>query len=289
MVLVRSGGEGKTGICLNRDPDAPSPQMATPESATSPPADTNRDDRRSRGLRRLFSGNRVSRAEEEALLRGFFDNRCDGVYVDVGANDPFLGSTSWIVERTGWSGVLVEPIPALAERLRQERSGRVFNCACSRREDEGKRLKFWIHPQNPGWSTFHREASPWFQDEAVEIDVAVRTLDSILEEADIAEGFELLAMDVEFHEVDVLEGLDLARWQPQLLFVEDHVHDHRLLRHLAARGYRCYRRTGLNSWFIPANSTRKASLWMKWGVFRKYYLALPFRRIKLWYKGLLRR
>jgi len=253
------------------------------------PSDPPRAERRPGALRRLLSGNRVSRAEEAALLRDFFENRADGVYVDVGANDPFLGSTSWIVEETGWSGVLVEPIPALAERLRRERAGRVFNCACSRREDEGKRLRFWIHPENPGWSTFHRETSPWFKDEALEIEVEVRTLDSILEEAGVREGFELLAMDVEFHEIDVLEGLDLARWRPQLVFVEDHVHDHRLLRYLNGKGYRCLRRTGLNSWFIPRDSPRQATLWMKWGVFRKYHLGLPFRRIKLFYKGLLRR
>jgi FkbM family methyltransferase len=263
--------------------------MPEPASTPLPSPRPPHDDSSSRGFRRWFSGNRVSRAEESALLRGFFDHRTDGIYVDVGANDPFLGSTSWLVEETGWSGVLVEPIPALAERLRRERKGRVFNCACSGRQDAGKRLQFWIHPGNPGWSTFHRDASPWFKDEAVEIEVEVRTLDSILEEAGVREGFELLAMDVEFHEIEVLEGLDLARWRPQLIFVEDHVHDHRLLRYLTEKGYRCHRRTGLNSWFIPVASPRPSSLWMKWGVFRKYYLGLPFRRIKRWYKGLLRR
>lgn len=263
-------------------PEPPVTPSSTPPSSGDP-------GRKWRGWRRFLTGSRVSREEETELLRGFFDHRRDGTYVDVGANDPFSGSTSWIVEETGWSGVLVEPIPALAERLRRERSGLVFNCACSKREDAGKRLSFWIHPGNSGWSTFHPDSSPWFRDEAEEIKVEVRTLDSVLEEAGVREGFELLAMDVEFHEIDVFEGFDLVRWRPQLIFVEDHVHDHALLRHLASRGYRCYRRTGLNSWFVPEDSPRRPSLWMKWGVFRKYWLAYPLRRLKLRFKGIRRR
>ncbi len=253
-----------------------------------PRCDDASSDRKTGGWRRLLSGNRVSREEETALLRGFFGDSREGRYVDVGANDPFAGSTSWILEEIGWTGVLVEPIPALAERLREHRSGRVFPCACSGPENAGKRLTLSVHPENPGWSTFHRESSPWFRDDAIEIEVEVRTLDSVLEESGIPEGFELLAMDVEFHELEVLAGFDLTRWRPQLLFIEDHVYDHRLLRHLRANDYRCYRRTGLNSWFVPLDSPHRSSLWMRWGVVRKYHLAFPLRRIKLWYKGLLR-
>ncbi len=239
--------------------------------------------------KRLFAIDKVSREEETALLREFFGHRGDGFFVDVGANDPFHGSTSWIFEQDGWSGLLIEPIPALAERLRQERRGRVFNCACSTREDAGKMLQFWIHPENSGWSTFNPELSPWFRDRFEEIEVPVRTLDEILEEAGAREGFELLAMDVEFHEISVLSGCDLAKWRPRLIFVEDHAHDHRLLRHLRSRGYRLYRRSSLNSWFIPRDSPLRSTWAMRWGILRKYYLSYPIRKCRMGLKALVSR
>jgi len=220
------------------------------------------------------------------MLLDFFDRRDDGTFVDVGANEPVAGSTSWPLEQAGWGGVLVEPIPLLADKLRKERTGQVFNCACSREEDAGQSHTFYVHPVIPGWSTFNKEASPWLEDEFEEIEVAVRTLDSILEEAGVKEGFEILAMDVEFHEVKVLEGLDLQRWKPQVIFVEDHAHDHNLLRYLTSHGYKFLNRTSLNSWFVPEDSPHSPSAAARYSFLRKYYLSLPFRSLKHWIKGL---
>ncbi|MEX2579453.1 MAG: FkbM family methyltransferase [Verrucomicrobiales bacterium] len=235
----------------------------------------------------LLQRQRVPRGEEHALLHSFFGHSEDGVYVDVGANEPFEGSTSWPLEQAGWSGVLVEPIPRLADALRESRQGRVFNCACSNRDRAGTTQTLHVHSGNPGWSSFHKERSPWLGENAEEIEVEVRTLDDILEEAKVPEGFELLAMDVEFHEVEVLEGFDLERWKPQLVFVEDHAYDHTLLRHLVARGYKFVRRTSLNSWFVPEESEETPSTLERYAFFRKYYLGLPARRLKRKLRGIL--
>ncbi len=38
----------------------------------------------------------------------------NGVYVDVGANEPFIGSQTYLLEENGWDGLLIEPQPDLA-------------------------------------------------------------------------------------------------------------------------------------------------------------------------------
>ena len=69
------------------------------------------------------------------------------------------------------------------------------------------------------------------------IEVPVRTLDDILAEAQAPVPFDLLSLDVEGHELKVLEGFTFARWRPRLVLLEDHVGDLSKHRALTAAGY----------------------------------------------------
>jgi hypothetical protein len=109
------------------------------------------------------------------------------------------------------------------------------------------------------------------------IDVLVRTLDDILVEAGAPQGFDLLSVDVEGHELEVLSGFDLARWQPRLIVLEDHVGNLDRHRFLTAAGYRLIRRFENNGWYVPKHSPAVIGWRERWNIVRKYYLALPFR------------
>src|SRR5690606_2045990 len=77
-------------------------------------------------------------AAEQRLVQRFFDDRRDGVFIEVGANEPKRGSQSWHLEQIGWRGLLVEPIPALCEQLRAERpNARIVEAACGSPEQRG--------------------------------------------------------------------------------------------------------------------------------------------------------
>jgi hypothetical protein len=54
----------------------------------------------------------------------------------------------------------------------------------------------------------------------------------------------------------------------------------RLHHALVARGYVWVRRTGLNSWYLPAPPSISVSLFGRLQFFRKYYLMVPFRRLR---------
>jgi hypothetical protein len=59
-------------------------------------------------------------------------------------------------------------------------------------------------------------------------------LDELLEREGVSK-IDLLAMDIEGHELPALRGIDLDRYRPELVVVEGH---HRpVLAHLEARGY----------------------------------------------------
>src|SRR5262245_60128437 len=76
----------------------------------------------------------------ETQIVGEFLKATRGFFVDVGANDPRDGSQTWHLEQRGWSGVLIEPQPDLAQRLRQERRAKVYDVACSTPANAGKSM-----------------------------------------------------------------------------------------------------------------------------------------------------
>jgi FkbM family methyltransferase len=225
---------------------------------------------------------RVPPDQEMRLIAAFFGNR-RGYFVEVGANEPRERSQTWHLEQAGWTGVLIEPQPALAAKLRAARSAQVFAVACSSPDDAGKTSP--LHVAGPLSALDRERMAPGANPETV-IDVPVRTLDSVLEEAGSPPGFDFLSIDVEGHEIEVLRGFDIARWHPRLILLEDHVGDLSKHRFLTAAGYRIIRRYENNGWYVPRAAADRPGLADRWKILRKYYLALPFRRMRNFFRRL---
>jgi FkbM family methyltransferase len=210
------------------------------------------------------------------LVRAFF-GEIKGYFVEVGAYGRREGSQTWLLEQSGWTGVLVEPQPNLAAELRLERKAKIFQVACSSPENAGRELP--LHVAGPLSSLNRERMAPGAMPESV-INVPTRTLDSILIEAGTPSGFDFLSIDVEGHEIEVLRGFDIGRWRPRFILLEDHVADLSRHRYLTAAGYRIIRRYEYNGWYVPRDSTVGVRWSDRWEILRKYYLALPFRVLR---------
>jgi len=162
-----------------------------------------------------------SHEKELELKESFFSGLPNGFYVDVGANHPFEGSQSWHLEKIGWTGVLIEPQPTFATQLREMRNAKTFQVACSSPENAGSSLPMHV----AGERGLHSSLDPDFfvagSTRLGTISVPAVTLDSVLVEADAPVPLDLIAIDVEGHAMEVLRGLDLERWQPRLIMIED--------------------------------------------------------------------
>lgn len=215
--------------------------------------------------------------QETRLVREFFSTRGKGFFVEVGANDSKDGSQSWHLEEAGWTGILVEPQPELAEKLRTTRSAAVYAVACSSPDRAGSRMP--LHIAGP-FSSFDPTLVVTGIRPETTIDVPVKTLDDILIEARAPAPIDFLSIDVEGHELNVLQGFDVKRWRPRLILLEDHVSG--LAKHffLNRCGYRLVRRTGLNGWYVPHEEASALDFVGRWQIIRKYYLALPFRILR---------
>ncbi len=185
--------------------------------------------------------------EDRRLLHIFGAQPC-GVCAEIGAYDGVIGSATLVFEQRGWRTILVEPIPELAAQARANRTGLLFAAAAG---PENGTATIWsasgdaaISAVNPG---DHQKKLYALRDELV---VPQYTLDYMLAEAAI-ETLDFITIDVEGYELSVLQGFDLARWQPRILILEDNSRglDREVPAHLARFGYVCFAHTGVNDWY----------------------------------------
>ncbi len=224
---------------------------------------------------------------ENLLIREYFNNKKNGFFVEVGANDPtHHGSQTWHLEQNlQWTGVLVEPIPHLAEKCREHRpKAKVFECACVGKNDAQTITLFIPYDLEDTHEIYSRSAIGVNIDDGrftqhKKIVVEARTLNSILKEAEV-KNIDLLSIDVEGAELEVLLGIDLNKYSPGLILLED---KHLYLtkhRYLKKNGYRLVKRTRQNCWYVPKGAKRPPqSLIEKLRLFKRMYISIWSKKL----------
>lgn len=177
-----------------------------------------------RAYRRLRPQRTVSYSEfaEDMILRHLLPESA-GVYVDVGASDPIVGSNTYGLYLRGWSGVLIEPIERHVEAARVIRArDRVIRALCG--ESVGART-FYEYDSSV-ISTMDDERVRLLSEEGLEpvavTEIPVIRLDSLGLEA-IPTSPSLLCVDAEGADLDVLRGNDWGAFHPGVVCVEEPV------------------------------------------------------------------
>ena len=181
-------------------------------------------------------------AEEKRAIRDFFQNTTTGVFVEVGANEPTVPeSQTWHLEQTGWTGILIEPIPELANKARLTRpNSKIWQVACTSSAGEGT-VEFLIPVANQQLVTGHASLRANIDEHNYtnfeKIKVQTTTLSNILANENV-DYFDFLSIDVEGAELEVLLGLDLKKYRPKLILLEDkhlYLSKHRHLKKMDTR------------------------------------------------------
>jgi FkbM family methyltransferase len=168
---------------------------------------------------------RISYAQngEDVVLYRAFGQQSKGFYIDIGANDPDTCSVTRLFWEAGWRGINVEPVPALAERLRTARP-RDVNLAIGLSNQCGT-LRFFEAESPSTLSTFSPEAARLLRGRGItfrEREVPILTLAEVCERF-VKGPIDFMSIDVEDHELEVIQGGDWARWRPRVVLVEDYI------------------------------------------------------------------
>lgn len=198
---------------------------------------------------------------EDAILSRLFPT-ANGTCVEVGANDGIKFSNSYYFEKKGWRCILVEPTAELCERIRKSRNSIIFECAAS--DVEGEAV-FHIAEGVDLYSSLEQQSTManFMSSENVHIkDVTVKTrrLDSILLESDI-KNIDFISIDVEGHEISVLNGFSINRWKPRIVIIEDgtDLNETPVSVFMKEHGYVRFYRSGGNDWYASPEEHRHRS------------------------------
>lgn len=193
---------------------------------------------------------------EDVMLWRALHQVTEGVYIDVGANDPVIDSVTKAFYDRGWSGLNIEPVTAWAERLRQQRS-RDITVAVAAGAQHGEQPLYDC--PGTGLATLDQH---WAQKAAVQRQqplstqmVPVRTVGELCRQHGIHQ-VHFLKIDVEGSEADVVRGIDWQQIRPWILVIEamapnsaDENH-HAWEPLILEQGYQCVYCDGLNRYYL---------------------------------------
>ena len=204
----------------------------------------------------------------------FFPAQAAGVLVEVGAAEPGYLSLSALYRRDGWQIVSVEPNPAFCEAHRAL-GHEVLEYACGDHDEDA--VDFSVvdnHGENyeGGSTSFEAYSSLAIKDSYAKlatsalsietIKVDLRRLDTLLAEfAPAVEHIDIVSVDVEGWELEVLDGLDMARFTPRVLIIENLFGEKRYRAYMRQRGYVLWRRLAPNDIYVaPSEISRRDRL-----------------------------
>jgi len=157
---------------------------------------------------------------EDVMLKRALADVGRGFYVDLGAADPDEYSVTKAFYDLGWRGINVEPMQMPFERLVAARS-RDVNLSCVVGAGRHPITMFSVDGVG-GLSTADQRIAESYRNrgiEVVEVELACRSLDDILDEHASAD-IHFLKIDVEGYEQCVLDSASFTRHRPWIVLVE---------------------------------------------------------------------
>jgi FkbM family methyltransferase len=196
-------------------------------------------------------------------------------YLDIGANHPRFISNTYFFYQRGCHGVLVEPNPRLAARLRSARPrDKVLEVGIGvRGQTEASFYQF--PPHADGLSTFSRAEAEHWQTVGmrgygrIEVQAILRVPMLEVNEV-IARHFDgapnLLSLDIEGLDLEVLQSLDFERFAPDVICVETLGYDARqrsfkrtdVIDFVCGQRYQIYADTHVNTLFFRGAASGEA-------------------------------
>lgn len=155
----------------------------------------------------------------DILVNYFFKNKRDGFYVDVGCQNPISNNNTYLLYKNkNWNGLNIDLDQKNIDLFNLVRK-RDLNIKAAVSSGNLKKKIYFYHSKS-AINTLEKKISN-FQNAKVKkiINVDTVTLNQLLFKNNIKK-IDFLSVDVEGHEINVLNGFNIKKYSPQLVVVE---------------------------------------------------------------------
>ena len=209
----------------------------------------------------VFHGEFINNINVDNILRNYFpEYNYKGVFLDVGAFEPILISNSYHFEKNGWDVYCFEANTAKIPLLKLHRKN-VFNYAIY---DVDKEETTFNVVESNGWTAgfsaveLNEDISKIFvcnDKKITQIKVPQKTLNTILQtELNHIINIDILKIDIEGGELKCLQGLNLQKYSPKVILLENITNDISIQKYLKIFGYILDKQVSYNQFYIKTNS-----------------------------------
>lgn len=162
-----------------------------------------------------------SMACEDLVIRRYFPDLKDGIYVDVGCNHPIENSNTFQLYTLGWTGILVDANRQVIEQCKAIRKkDTCVHAAISNVEEE---VTFYEFNDNKVNTIDAETAEKWAKTWKLKgkVTLKTQTLTQVLDKH-LPQGkvIDVLGIDVEGLDEQVLTSLDTERYRPRMIIIE---------------------------------------------------------------------
>jgi FkbM family methyltransferase len=170
----------------------------------------------------------AQQGEDLIMLHMFLDLKIEApTYADIGAHDPVINNNTYLFYCVGCRGLLVEPNPKYAAKLRAERpQDQVLEAGISSTREDTE-ADYYVIRGDGELNTFSKEeadkvAAKLGGGAAIEkvIKRPLVNVNKALADHFPKKGPELISIDTEGLDLDILRALDFARFHPTVVCAE---------------------------------------------------------------------
>ncbi len=197
-----------------------------------------------------------SQHDEELIIRHFFSDKKEGVFLDVGSfHWEKLSTTAYLEKHLDWTGIAIDAQARFAPGYEAHRpKTKFFSYIVTDHSGtmETLYLAGGVSSTDEDWHQYFPKAK---EQEPKPVQVPTITLNELLEQNNV-ERIDFLSMDIEGGEPDALKGFDIDTYRPALVCIETTPANKKtILDYFQSHGYRqiedYLERDRVNLYFTP--------------------------------------
>ena len=159
----------------------------------------------------------------DKLLDELFEEKTDGFYIELGANDGlFQSNTAYFEFYRNWNGILIEPSLLGYKKCKKNRPNSItLNKACVSNSYKEKYV-YGDFKDNHAMGSINGKRLK----RKSQVRIEATTLESILDTHLNNNSIDFLSLDTEGYEYNILEGLNFDKYRPKYMLIEIYLKDY---------------------------------------------------------------